>query len=156
MIKESGSTQKFSNSEALVWNHFLKVQFNSSMLSIIMGVLSFCDANDNASFPVQSSASVTENRHAVVRVQGQTRVVSSVGHYSTQSSRSNTPATFFVALLKHAVTLLITLLRNSLLYSRSNKSNANFLVEKNRKKGLTGKLARLIGVGLLVTDLTEI
>ena len=58
----------------------------------------------------------------------------SVGHNSTQSSASNTPATLFVTLLKHAVTLLITLLRNSLLYSKCGESNGNFKLKRIVKK----------------------
>ena len=55
----------------------------------------------------------------------------SAGYYSTQGSGSNTPATQLIillnfTLLKEAITLLITLLRNSLLYSRSSGSNHNF------------------------------
>ena len=61
-----------------------------------------------------------------------TQTHTSVGYYSTQGIGSNTPAAQIVTLVKEAITLLITQLRNSLLYPRSSGSNQN-LVEKNRK-----------------------
>ena len=70
----------------------------------------------------------------------------SVGHYSTQSSGSNPPATFFVTLLYSSMSLLYSLLYSETHYSTQKVAGVteNFQVEKNRKKkNLKNRLTNL-------------